>query len=200
VGNIATTYEVCWSGGRNRAEYEGERAAKEKGRRESIKRGGETVTVLKYEGEEPVYAWAYIDGRQTQNTAEGAKGLAGALDPATPEGEEVSEPTTEQTTTERPAPSAGRPTVTELHEQFGSRDGTNKKQLLERLGGSFGNPVSIGDLILAVYGVKRKGDLSGPLLMVMKGLLVAIERKGLPYRIEKSVEDKQRHYTLRHVP
>jgi hypothetical protein len=60
-----------------------------------------------------------------------------------------------------------------------------------------GKPITIKDIVKGVYGSGVPADeFRGPVLMVMKGLQVAIERKKLPWKIEKEKNDAGETYAL----
>lgn len=195
MANIATTYEVRW--GDEAVELEREKPAKDKARRESLKEGAGEVAVIHFQRGEAAGGWVYKAGQQTRRLdATEAQAMAASQDAATGEGGEDTRETEEEAPGPRQGAQGGVPSTASLHEEFKSREGTYKAKLLDRLGASFGNPVTIGSLILAVYGVKRTGDHAGPLREVMKGLHAAIANGSLPYKITRSREDGQVCFTL----
>lgn len=80
-----------------------------------------------------------------------------------------------------------------IRSAFEVRSGSNRELLLNALIKKFGKPVSAEDLATAVY---DDAEQTGPLAMVMKGLLMTIDSKKLKYVITKSKEGKNVTFTF----
>jgi len=70
--------------------------------------------------------------------------------------------------------------------EFKTKHGTNRERCITRLVRDLGKTVSYSDLLETVYG-NPHAEL-GPLRMVIKGMLMSIDRDKLPYRL---TEDKK---------
>lgn len=86
---------------------------------------------------------------------------------------------------------------------FGEREGTKRKRLIDVLVANRGKFVPQADIIRAVYGDDAKGDdakvtadFKGPLSMVMKGLTGMIEKNKMPVTLQKQKEGKAVSYGL----
>lgn len=81
-------------------------------------------------------------------------------------------------------------------EQFEPREGTLRKKVIEMLAKNIDKPVSIVDLQTAVYG-EYKDQYMPAIKMVLKGVRVMIEQKGLPYELEHGKYAGENAYTLK---
>ncbi len=73
--------------------------------------------------------------------------------------------------------------------------GTNREKLLALFEKNKGYQVSISDMMKAVYGKAQK-DLKGPVMMVMKGLLIVFKTQKKPWEIRKTRENKENYFGL----
>jgi hypothetical protein len=83
--------------------------------------------------------------------------------------------------------------LTELKEQFGVGDKTNRAKLLKALVKNIGNQVPKPKLVSAVYG---KADNDGPFFYVLNSLNNIIESKKLKFQIKRTREDGVTLYGL----
>lgn len=73
--------------------------------------------------------------------------------------------------------------------------GTNREKLLNLFEKNMGKQVPISAMMKAVYGESRK-DLKGPVMMVMKGLLIVFKTQKLKLEIRKDRENKENRFGL----
>lgn len=73
--------------------------------------------------------------------------------------------------------------------------GTNRDKLLALFEKNLGKQVSISAMMKAVYGEARK-DYKGPVMMVMKGLLIVFKTNKLKLEIRKTRENKENYFGL----
>lgn len=85
--------------------------------------------------------------------------------------------------------------TTELN--FGQRPGSKREALIKKLTAKRNDYVGLDKLIKAVYGADADVDeQKGPIMMVMKGMNVMIEKNNLPVKILKRKEGKNISYGL----
>jgi hypothetical protein len=82
---------------------------------------------------------------------------------------------------------------------IGPRSGTNKENLTLLLVNEMGTMIPVDELISSVYGSPDKGTESS-LLMVLKGVEVAIQKKLLPLQVRKERVNKKLHVGLFALP
>jgi hypothetical protein len=81
---------------------------------------------------------------------------------------------------------------------FKVREGTNKHRLLTAMIHAMGQSLSLSTMLKAAYGKDGVGD-EGSLMMIVKGILVAITKNGLPFEVEKTRVAKVLHLALIHL-
>lgn len=82
-----------------------------------------------------------------------------------------------------------------ISEQFGAREGSNLQSLVGIMSKNLNKYVPINELVKEVYG-NQKAENKGPLMMVMKGIKVKIERDKLKFEVRKQREDKVNSFGL----
>jgi hypothetical protein len=81
---------------------------------------------------------------------------------------------------------------------FKVREGTNKHRLLTALIHAMGQSLSLSTMLKAAYGMEGVGD-EGSLMMIVKGITVAITKNGLPFEVRKTRVVKVLHLALIHL-
>jgi hypothetical protein len=81
---------------------------------------------------------------------------------------------------------------------FKVREGTNKHRLLTAMIHAMGQSLSLSTMLKAAYGMEGVGD-EGSLMMIVKGITVAITKNGLPFEVRKTRVVKVLHLALIHL-
>jgi hypothetical protein len=81
---------------------------------------------------------------------------------------------------------------------FKVRKGTNKHRLLTAMIHAMGQSLSLSTMLKAAYGMEGVGD-EGSLMMIVKGITVAITKNGLPFEVRKTRVVKVLHLALIHL-
>jgi hypothetical protein len=81
---------------------------------------------------------------------------------------------------------------------FKVREGTNKHRLLTAMIHAMGQSLSLSTMLKAAYGKEGVGD-EGSLMMIVKGINVAITKNGLPFDVRKTRVAKVLHLALIHL-
>lgn len=78
---------------------------------------------------------------------------------------------------------------------FEARQGTNRQKLIDALASNFRKPVTVNSLLKSVYGSQNVENKTA-LAMSMRGALATIKSKRLPYRIEKTKDEKTKEISF----
>jgi hypothetical protein len=81
---------------------------------------------------------------------------------------------------------------------FKVREGTNKHRLLTAMIHAMGQPLSLSTMLKAAYGKDGVGN-EGSLMMIVKGITVAIAKNRLPFEVRKTRVAKVLHLALIHL-
>jgi len=81
---------------------------------------------------------------------------------------------------------------------FKVREGTNKHRLLTAMIFAMGQSLPLNAMLKAAYGKEGVGD-EGSLMMIVKGITVAISKNGLPFEVKKTRVAKVLHLALVHL-
>jgi hypothetical protein len=101
-----------------------------------------------------------------------------------------------------PAPPPAKPAEASDELDFGEREGTNRKLLIDAMVAKRNQFIPLVDLIRAVYpeapadNAKAVAEFKGRLGMVMKGMVVMINNKNLPVSLDKQKSGKEIKYGL----